>query len=290
MNTKQLMLRMGLGDLVSRISFKKNTGKFPDLKNPHTWSEKLFWLNKYWQPDIKALCADKFRVREYITEKGFPDILIPLLGCWKDGHDIDFKKLPQRFVLKCNHGCGMNILVENKEKFDKEEAISRLNKWMKIDYSKIQPEYHYHKIEPWIICEDFLPVNNSTEIVDYKIHCFNGQPKWIGICYERSVTGHPKEMIMSPEWKRLMYLKGDRPDDGKKMERPEALDKMLEIARKLSEDFPYVRVDLYYVKGNIFFGELTFTPSGNLPAGEYIPELDRKAGDWLDLSMVMNEK
>lgn len=278
------------GDKLNAYRFYTITNKRLDLNNPQTWSEKLLWLNKYWQPKIKVICADKYKVRGFIEEKGYSDTLIPLLGCWKNAKEIDFSKLPNKFVLKCNHGCRMNILVEDKSKLDIKSTIKTLNKWMKIDYSKITPEYHYHYIDRYIICEEFLPVKHSSEIVDFKIHCFNGIPKWVGICFERDyTTGHPNEMIMSPDWNRLMYLQSDCLNDGKYMAKPEKLDEMISMARKLSKDFPYVRVDLYYINGNIYFGELTFTPSGCIPAVGYVQEVDTIAGKYLDISKLEKE-
>ena len=281
------MNKIGLGDLANFITFYKHTGRFLNLKNPKTWSEKLFWLNKYWQPDIKSVCADKYRVRDFIVDKGLGDILLPLLGVWSNADEIDFGTLPNRFVLKCNHGCGCNIIVEDKSKLNLKEARLRLNEWLKIDYSLSDNEHHYAKIEPVIICEQFLPVKNYSEVIDFKIHCFHGEPKWIGICYERDIeTRTPKEIVYSPHWDRLMYLKGDRIDDGKYLERPTNLDRMLNIAKTLSVGFPYVRVDLYSVGEKIFFGELTFTPSGNMPEGEYAETVATIAGDYIDLSKV----
>lgn len=282
-----IKIRLYKGDKYNALRYYLATKKKLNLDDPQTWSEKLLWLNKFWHSEIKVLCADKYKVREYITSKGYSETLVPLLGFWKDAGLIDFSKLPNRFVLKCNHGCRMNILVEDKSKLDINETVKKLNKWMRVDYSKKTAEYHYHDIERYIICEEFLPIDHSSEIVDFKIHCFNGVPKWIGLCYERDYsTGHPKEMIMSPKWERLMYLKSDRLDDGKRMDKPEKLEAMVEMACNLSKDFPYVRVDLYYIKGNIYFGELTFTPSGCLPAGGYIEEVDIKAGECLNLNTI----
>ena len=279
--------RVYKGDKLNAHRFYKATGKKLNLKNPQTWSEKLFWLNKYWQPEIKAICADKYKVREYIESKGFGDTLVGLIGHWKDARDIDFSKLPNKFVLKCNHGCRMNILVEDKSKLDIPATIETLNNWMSTDHGNVATEYQYHFIDRYIICEEYLPVDHPSEIVDFKIHCFNGEIKWIGLCYDRDyTTGYPQEMIMSPDWERLMYLKKDRPDDGKHMDRPGGLDKMKQMAIELSKDFHYVRVDLYYIKGQIYFGELTFTPNGCLPAGEYVPEVDVNAGKYLNLDNV----
>jgi hypothetical protein len=286
-NIRKHLIQSGHGVVVNRISYFKATKKWLNIRNPKTWSEKLFWLNKYWQPEEKAICADKYRVREWIAKKGYADILLPLHGIYNKAEDIDFDELPNRFVLKCNHGCACNVIVEDKSKLDISEARRKLNGWLKRDYSLAYNEAHYHNIPPKIICEQFLPVDSYSDVVDFKIHCFNGTPRWIGICFDREKNGkNPKEMIFSPEWDRLMYLKSDRKDDGKWLDKPKNLDRMLEIAKVFSKDFPYVRVDLYSVGEQIFFGELTFTPSGNMPEDEYAKEVAKIAGDYLDLSKV----
>lgn len=284
---RKKLIQHNLGVLVNRISFWKYTGRRLNLKNPKTWSEKLFWLNIYWRPDIKSICADKYKVRDFVASRGYEDILLPLLGVWESPSNIDFSNLPQRFVLKCNHGCACNIIVEDKSLLDVNLAKTKLDKWLKKDYGLSYNEGHYSKIKPLIICETFLPVKSYSDVVDFKIHCFHGEPKWIGICYDRDINGeNPQEMVYSPAWERLMYLKSDRYDDGKQLACPQNLSRMLEIAKTLSKDFPYVRVDLYSVGEKIFFGELTFTPSGNLPEGEYVKEVAQIAGDYLDLSKV----
>lgn len=290
MDTSKIRKRLilsGHGVIVNRISYYKATKRWLNLRNPKTWSEKLFWLNKYWQPEEKSICADKYRVREWVAQKGYPDILLQLLGVYDKAEDIVFEDLPNRFVLKCNHGCACNVIVEDKSLLNIPEACRKLNGWLKRDYSLSYNEAHYHSIPPKIICEQFLPVNTYADVVDFKIHCFNGIPRWIGICYDRAKDAtNQKEMIYSPEWKRLMYLKSDRSDDGKWLDKPKNLDRMLEIARAFSKEFPYVRVDLYSVGEKIFFGELTFTPSGNMPEDEYTEEVATIAGDYLDLSKV----
>lgn len=286
-NIRKRLIQSGHGVIVNRISYFKATKRWLNLRNPKTWSEKLFWLNKYWQPKEKAICADKYRVREWIANKGYAEILLPLLGVYDKAEDINFDDLPNRFVLKCNHGCACNIIVEDKSKLNIPNARAKLNGWLKRDYSLSYNEAHYHKIPPKIICEQFLPVDSYSDVIDFKIHCFNGIPRWIGICYDREKNGkNPKEMIYSPEWKRLMYLKSDKEDDGKWLDKPSNLDRMLQIAKEFSKTFPYVRVDLYSVGEKIFFGELTFTPSGNMPEDEYAEDVARIAGDYLDLSEV----
>lgn len=269
-------------------NFRQKTGKKLDLDNPLRWGEKLIWLNHNWLPQIKSDCADKYKVRDYIKSKGFENLLIPLLGMWEDAREIDFDALPNRFVLKCNHGCKMNILVQDKDKLDKQAVIKQLNKWKSIDYGKSSYELHYSNIKPLIICEEFLPVKDDSEIVDFKIHCFNGVPKFIGLCFDRDpVTRISKGAIYSPEWERLNLLKEN--NDNVSFPKPDNLSEMLNIAVQLSKEFPYVRVDLYSIKGKIYFGELTFTPDGNLPEREYNERASIEIGKWLDLSNLKQQ-
>lgn len=265
-----------------------HTKHFPDLKNPQTWGEKLLWLNEHWQPEVKALCADKYLVREFIEQQGCADILIPLLGVWEDANDIDFEDLPDKFVLKCNHGCAMNILVPDKSQLDKNEAVRQLNEWLKVDLGKISGEHHYSGIKPTIIAEAFLPVEKETDIIDYKFHCFNGIPKFIAVCYDRDpITHAPKRQIYSPQWERMRMLRVD--DVNLHYPQPKRLKDMLKIAENLSKKFPYVRVDLYNINDQIFFGELTFTPDGAVPERAYTFEASKKIGQWLDLSEIKED-
>ena len=289
LKTKQQVLslvRSVMGtEAKEKLVYYHHIKQWPNLKEPKTWGEKLLWLNHHWQPEIKSLCADKYRVREYIKQQGLENILIPLLGVWNNAEDIDFDALPDKFVLKCNHGCAMNILVMDKAKLNKEEAVNQLNEWLKVDLGKVSGEYHYSKIKPCIIAEAFLPVEKETDVVDFKIHCFNGQPKFIGVCYDRDpITHTSKGLIYSPQWERMMILQGD--DPACSYPKPERLEDMLEMAKKLSADFPYVRVDLYAIHDRVFFGELTFSPDGNIPEREYTKEACTIIGKWLDLSEV----
>ena len=130
--------------------------------------------------------ADKYKVREYVKKKGLGDILVPLIGHWDKPEDIDWDSLPDKFVLKCNHGCAYNILCNDKNKFDKVEATKRLKKWMKEDFGAFNIETHYSQIKPHITCEEFL----GDCIVDYKFFCFNGEPKYI---YVSSDLIHDRE-------------------------------------------------------------------------------------------------
>lgn len=159
----------------SKILLKKKV----DLKNPKTFNEKIQWLKIHDFPQNKLVIqgADKYLVRQYVEEKNLGDILVPLLGEWDSAEKINWDQLPDKFVLKCNHGCAYNILCFDKNKFDKKNAIKQLNKWMKEDFGAFNIETHYSQIKPHITCEKYL----GKCIIDYKFFGFNGEPKYICI-------------------------------------------------------------------------------------------------------------
>lgn len=268
--------------------YKQRTGRKLNIINPQTWTEKLMWLNYNWLPQIKSDCADKYKVREIITEKGYGNTLVKLLGHWNNADEIDFDSLPNRFVLKCNHGCAMNIIVENKSKLDRQMAVKQLNGWINTDYSKRVTELHYGKIKPCIICEEFLPVKSRADIIDYKIHCFGGEPRFIAANFDRDpITLHTHSAVYSTRWERMMVLNDDLSNPSPDKSKPIVLNNMLQMAKDLSMDFPYVRVDLYGIGEQVFFGELTFTPSGNIVDCDYQWEFVKEMGKYIVLPDVV---
>jgi len=242
--------------------YYKAKGKELDYGNPQDLSEKLMWLSRYWQDPRKSDCADKYKVRQYIRDCGFEDILVPIYGVWENASDIDFQKLPSQFVLKCNHGCGYNIICKDKTNINKEQIIQTLNGWLKETYGFENYEVHYAKIKPLIICEMYLPSLDSS-VIDYKIYCLNGKPHSILVCSDRDEKHDCNLSTYSLDWERLNFLK-ETSDSGCDIPKPQHLPQMIEIAEKISAPFPFVRVDLYEIEGKIYFGEMTFTPQGNL--------------------------
>lgn len=246
--------------LSSKILFLMRTKKYPNLKNPKTFNEKCTWLklNNYNNNDLVVKCSDKYEVRKYVEEKGHKEILNDLYGVYDCFEQIDFDKLPPKFALKCTHGCAYNVICKNKDDLDLNSTAKKVKKWLKEKYGYATTELHYTKIKPRIIIEKYLCDKKDEMPLDYKIYCFNGEPKAILVCSERE-----KKL-------RLNYfdIKWNPKDYGKeswkshyKINRPKNLNKMLQIAKDLSQDFPFVRVDLYNDNGKITFGELTFTPA-----------------------------
>ena len=248
---------------LTKRTYKKKLGRELNLDSPQTLNEKLNYLKLrvYWDNPIVAICADKYRVREYVTEKGCPEILNKLLGCWERAEDIDWDALPEKFAIKCNHGSGFNILCTDKSKFDCKKAAQTLNKWLKIEYgaNKVCEQGIYRSIKPLIIAEAYIDTQDGLPPKDYKFFCTNGECKFLFVASER-IDNRTKFDYYWPDW-TWIPVKNAHPNAGPQP-KPENLEQMIRYAEKLSEDFPLVRVDFYEESGRILFGELTFTHFG----------------------------
>jgi hypothetical protein len=268
-------LRERIGDTITRVlysisplwlvqfRYKKATGKWYRPGNPRTLDEKLLWLMLYWQHPLKSRCADKYAVRSYVQENGLGHLLTDLLGVYTSSQEIDFNSLPDRFVLKCTHGCGFNIICADKSMLDIDEARRKLDAWMKVDISKYGAELHYASIKPRIICEEFLEDNSGKLLDDYKVYCFDGKAHCTMACTDRTERG-AKYDFYDREWKnKLAYSKSSLLAK-RSIPKPDAYEEIIESAEKLSKPFPFVRVDFYSVNGKAVFGEMTFTPHGSI--------------------------
>lgn len=266
--------------LYSKWVYKRTLGKKLDLKNPTEFNEKLMWLkfNKYYNNPLITKCADKYKVREYIEECGCEEILNDLIGVYEKTEEINWNKLPQKFALKCNHGAGYNIICTDKDELDKEQAIKKLNKWMKEDYSKIAAELQYKDIQRKIICEKYLEMGEKTLPTDYKIYCFNGKAKVILVMNDRD-TKVTREFY-NEKWERI-HLRDYEGSPKVETKKPENLNEMINYAEILSKPFEFVRVDFYDINGKVVFGELTFTPTGCL--AKYTDEASKMMGDWIKI-------
>lgn len=246
-----------------------------NLENPNTYNEKLQWFKLYGiTPEITRL-ADKYRVRDFVAERIGEQYMIPLLGVWKYPEEIDFSHLPDRFVLKANHGCGYNYIVHGKKEMDTNAIIYNAWKWLQEDYSLKAFEMQYRDIPRLLLAEEYIE-NHTGDLNDYKFRCFNGKVKLIAV-----VTNRSKGLKMDwfdREWNTLPIIYNEYPHSEKPLPRPDNLGEMIKIAETLAEGFPHVRVDLYRLNnGRIYFGEMTFTPSSGMAKWDP-PELDLQLG------------
>ena len=256
-------------------------GEYPNLSEPHDFNEKILYLklNDYYKNKKVTQCADKYAVRGYIKEKG-TDVLLPeLYGVYSSASEIDWGVLPDRFVAKCTHGSGYNILCYDKTKLDKTKAADKLKKWLKDDYWKYMAELQYKYIKPRIIIEEFL----GNAIYTYKFYCFNGAPKIMYVSYmgENGEKDHYVDYY-DMNWNRLNIKLEGHENSPFNVKEPLEFEEMKSIARDLSKDFKFVRVDLYDVNGKIYLSELTFIPTAGFMRIE--PEgVLAEWGKWLTL-------
>ena len=257
----------------------KRTGKKLDLDNPKTYNEKIQWFKLYGVTDLITKLADKYEVREYVSSIIGQDYLVPLLGVWDYPEEIDFSALPDKFVLKANHGCGYNYIVTDKNKLDKDSLIKLANKWLSEDYAlKYAFEMQYHNIRRRIIAEAYIE-NGNNDLYDYKVWCFNGKAEYIMFLSNRK---HGLTMdFYDRNWNHL-DMTYNYPNSKVSIPKPKNLDELLDCAEKLAKGFPHVRVDFYRLNdGKIYFGEMTFTSYSGVCAWNP-PEVDFELGRKFD--------
>ena len=235
-----------------------------DWNNPKDLNEKIQWLILNSDTSEWTRLADKVAVRDYVKEKGLAHMLVPMLGAWKDARDIDFDSLPNKFVLKCNHDSASVKILDKTIGFDKDKLIEDFNNKLRVKFGYLSCEPHYNKIPPMVMAEEFLELDGagiSSTPIDYKIWCFNGEPCFVWVAYNRdNVNGHVEveqydlDWNYHHEWGRFT---DHYRDGGGKVPCPKSFNEMLEAAKILSKGFPEVRVDFYDVDGKLYFGEIT---------------------------------
>lgn len=255
-------------------------GKKLHLESPLTFNEKLQYLKLYDRRSEYTQMVDKYRVREYITEKLGEQYLIPLLGVWDDPEKIDFSALPEQFVLKCNHNSGLGMCIcKDKSQLNIKKVKAGLRKGLRQDYYLTGREWPYKNVPRRIIAEQFMQ-SDEGGLTDYKVHCFNGEPKLILVCKDRFAPTGLTEDFYTPRWEHLDLRRPTHPNAAEPMAKPDELDQLLEFSRILSKDIPFLRVDFYIVEGHVYFSELTFFPASGFEKFEP-EEWDRILGDWL---------
>lgn len=266
-----------------RERFLRKCGYEPDLKDPKTYNEKLQWLKLNWYDPLAEKCADKVEVRAYVAEQGFADSLVPVVGVYTSVSQIKSADLPEKFVLKGTHGSGMVCLCTDRSAFDYKAAMAKCRRWLKVNFYFNTGEWVYKKLKKRVLCEQFLETEDGAPPCDYKIYCFHGEPKCVMVASGR-MKGKLCMDFFTPEWERMPFTRHN-PNSAVPPEKPAMLEEMLDMARALAKPFPHVRVDLYCVKGKLWFGELTFFPAtGMQPFDPF--EYDLLFGSWLDLNKV----
>ena len=262
--------------------FKRKFGYSMDWKNPKTYSEKLQWLKVYNQKPIYTTMVDKCEAKKYVADIIGEEYIIPTLGVWDRFDDIDFDALPDQFVLKCTHDSGGLIIVRDKSKFDKEAARKKFKIAMNRNPYDVTREWPYKNVKPRIIAEKLITeLSDPDGLVEYKIFCFDGEPKMVLVCKGQAHGAGRTNDFCDLELNRFPFTSVNPNSEGE-LTKPEKLPELLRIARQLSEGTCQLRVDTYLANGKIYFGELTFFHNSGLRRFE--PEAwDATIGSWINL-------
>lgn len=283
--------KLGLTRIVSDEKFLQKefalTMGYPlHLRSPKTFNEKIQWIKLYDRNPVYTELVDKYEVRKHIVAKYGESFLIPLVGGpWDSFDEIDFAKLPEQFVLKCTHDSGGLVICTDKSRLDLSAAKAKIEASLKENFFWVHREWPYKNVKPRIIAEAYMDDENAAEgLTDYKFFCFGGEPKLLYI--SRGLSDHSTASISfyDLDGNRMPFRRSDyRPIDGE-LVLPANFDEMKTIAAELAKTVgcAFVRIDLYSIRGRIYFSEVTFSPcAGMLP---FEPtEWDRKLGDWIDL-------
>ena len=251
--------------------------RFADLKHPKTFNEKLQWLKLHDRNPEYTRMVDKCEAKKWAAERIGEEYIIPTLGVWDHFDDIDFEKLPERFVLKCTHDSEGLVIVKDKATMDRAAAREKLEDALKRNFYYIGREWPYKNVKPRILAERYMEDHTDGELRDYKFFCFDGEPKAMFVASDRA-KGETKFDYYDLNFRHLKLVQ-HYPNAGE-VRKPVCFEQMIDTARILSRGLRHVRVDFYEVDGRMYFGEMTFFHfSGFMP---FEPEeWDRTFGDWL---------
>lgn len=282
------MGRMGLFNWMSdatyvKLLFRGEMGSKLNLNDPKTFNEKLQWLKIYDHRDEYIDLVDKIKAKEVVGTIVGEEHIVPMYGAWENADEIPFDSLPDQYVLKCNHDQGSVIVVSDKSNINEEDVRIIFNKKLNRSIFPGTREYPYKTIQPRVFAEHYL----GGTMIDYKFYCFNGEPKFL-YCSKGMLRAHVGEVAFYDlNWNQMPFYRTDY-QRLNKTERPLHFDEMVHIAKQLSKDIPFVRIDLFEVNNKVYFSEFTLCPaSGLMP---FVPaKYDRIVGDMLDLSKIMKQ-
>lgn len=260
--------------LLNKVWYASVNGYFPNFKHPQDFNAQLIAINLAAYRDeeqrkLRIQCADKYAVRQYVADKGLSEILNECYGVYDSFDEIDFEVLPDQFVLKTTNGSGQNYICKDKSKMDKGALKKIFAEWMAAtkDFGLTTGEWHYSQIKPRIIAEKYLStLGESTSIIDYKFQCIHGKVYGEFVCYDRipGMAHHVNFDHYDANWNLTDGIRPEFHKNRRLIDCPKTFAQMKVVAEKLSVAFDYCRVDLYEIDGKIIFGELTFTPAGNM--------------------------
>ena len=265
-----------------KLKYLVKTNKKLNLNTPITYNEKIQWLKLNDRKDIYTIMVDKYEAKKYVGNIIGNQYIIPTIGIYEDFNDIDFEKLPNKFVIKCTHDSGGIVICKNKKNFNKDLVRKKINYYLKRKYYKIHREWPYKNVKPRIIIEKYMSNSNGKPLIDYKFFCFNGEPKLIYISEGLENHTTASMSFYDMDFKLTDCKRKDYPQLKHSVERPKNFDLMKKYAKILSKNIPHLRVDFYEIDGHLYFGELTFsTCAGFIPFED--EKWNIKLGEWIKL-------
>lgn len=270
---------------LEKMYFAK-TGQVLNLDKPISFGEKLQWLKLYNRNPIFTIMVDKVLAKDYVANILGDEIIIPTIAIWDDPADINFDKLPNKFVLKCNHNSGLGMVIcKDKNSIDKKKVVKELKRGIEEDFYSHGREWPYRGINKKVFAEQYMKNSSDEELRDYKFYCFNGEPKYCQVICNRSKD----ETIdfFDLEWHVQEFTGLDLPykPHAAYIDKPNCFDDMIEKARILANDIPFVRIDFYEINNKVYFGEITFFPASGF--GRLYPEIwNNKLGELVQLEGI----
>ena len=267
-------------DLYLKMVYRCKTGRRPNLKNPATFNEKLQWLKLYDRNPLHTKLVDKYEVKKYVADTVGEEYVIPLIGVYDSADDIDFDKLPDKFVLKCTNDSGSVIICTDKAELNIEETRAKIKKYLKRRYYYHSREWPYKNIKPRIVCEEYIS-GSDVPPEDYKVMCFNGKAKLVQVHVDRFAGSH-KVDFFDLNWEKVNIEFTGVPQTGKEIARPSNLEHMISLSEILSKDKHYTRIDWYVIESKLYFGEITFFDASGFLKFENHDD-DLMLGSWINL-------
>lgn len=265
-----------------KYKFRLELGYTPDLEHPRTFNEKLNWLKLNHREDLYTRMADKYQVKEYISNTIGDEYVVPLIGVWENMDEIDIEVLPSEFVLKATHDSSGAIVCRAKDNYNQTIVAKHFNKVMDRNYFYSCREWPYKNIKPRIIAEVLLKSDDcNSPMRDYKFMCFNGVPRLM-YCTVKGTDVYENyyDMNFNP-----VSINRGFPRHIPEFAKPQHFTLMKDLAEKLAKDIPFVRIDFYESEGRVYFGEFTFYDWGGFKPFKDI-EWDYKLGDWINLPEI----
>lgn len=261
------------------LKYRKAFGRWPNLKDPQTFNEKLNWLKLHDRNPLYTTMVDKYEAKRYVADLIGEEYIIPTLGVWDRTEDIDFDALPDKFVLKATHDSGRVIICRDKSKLDKAKAVKEMKESLKRNFYAVTREWPYKNVKPRIIAEQLLESStdigladdkvHNQDINDYKFFCFNGHVEFMKVDFDRHIDHHAN--YYDCDFNLLNFGENVCPPIKERIiQRPIHFSKMIELSEKISKHIRFARVDFYEVNNRIYFGEITFYPASG--TGKFVPE------------------